>query len=383
MTEIRIVEYNDYHYDVLPTWVYIYSSFVDPKRIKVFSNFDNFGKSITPFFNLDLSLKSVFLFSSQKNLIWKVIRYPFKLLVRSLFRITKYPDLNDNLFFRSFIRGKSIIVFNSIEPLKVLEKAIYFAKKNFKILVILHNGDLIYKKKYKDFLHLKNVKVFALSELVRDYLIGEGLIKVKLMAPVFFNHKNIEHNNSRTTFTVQGNVNFRRRNYTSLIKAVEKLVKVDKLENFIVKILGNSNTAEGKIIKDEINNKKLEKYFYFFDQKLDYQKFYNEVQISDYLLVLQDTTSITYSPYFKFKSSAVINVSLGFNKIMIMHKEQSEINKLEKMSILYEDDNLRDAMLYALNMPGEKRKKMESLLVARRKMLLKKSVSNVNKVLNQ
>ncbi|MCK4889816.1 MAG: hypothetical protein KAS97_07780, partial [Candidatus Aminicenantes bacterium] len=63
--------------------------------------------------------------------------------------------------------------------------------------------------------------------------------------------------------------------------------------------------------------------------------------------------------------------------------EQSEINKLEKMSILYEDDNLRDAMLYALNMPGEKRKKMESLLVARRKMLLKKSVSNVNKVLNQ
>ena len=382
LNRIRIVEYNNYHYEVLPSWIYVLSSVADPEKLEVFADFDDFGKSIISFWNTHLKLRSIFLFSSEKKWIRKVLRYPFKLLVRILTRITGYPDMNDNLYIRSFSK-KRIIVFNSIEPLKVLEKAKYFMKNKFTLLVILHNGDLICNKEYKEFLRAENVKVFALTEMVRDYLVRAGLKKTKLMAPVYFNNKNNENTNSIITFVVQGNVNFSRRNYTSLINAVEELAKTDDPDNFLIKILGNSNTNEGNIIKSEIKQKKIEKYFVFYEEKLDYQKFYEEIQVSDYLLVLQDTTSHVYSPYFETKCSAVINVSLGFSKIMIMHKEQSRLNRLEEMSILYEDDGLKNAMLYAIKMSKKNRMKMEAMLSERREILLERSVKDVEEVLSQ
>jgi len=383
MTLIKILEYNPSHDELFPTWVYIFSSLKETKNIEIYTNYQNIKKGVNCFLNSKINIKNIYLVTHHGGLIWKIIKYPFRLPIEIIGRILRYPEPNDRFFFKSFIcKKQNILIFNSIEPRFILKKAKYFSKKNYKVLVVLHNADIVLDPEYREFLLKDNVEVFALSEMVKDYLIDKGLKKIKLLAPIFFNYEKVENSNSKIVFTVQGNVSFNRRNYISLLNAVEKLIKEYKLNNLIIKILGNSNNHEGDLLKNEVSNKKLGKYFIFFDDTLEYKKYYSEIQDSDFLLVLQDMTSIIYLPYFRFKCSATINVSLGFNKITIMHDEQVRLNKFEDISISYVDGNLVDAMFSAINMSSQDKMRMESLISKMREELLEKTLYCVRKAVN-
>lgn len=381
LNKIKIIEYNKYHYEILPTWIYILSQIDEQKTVELFFNFESIKRSITDFFNVDIDQKSVSLFSSKKKKIWKIIRFPFKFFIQSIIGAFRYPDINDNLFLRVFLRKKTILIFNTIEPLKVFEKAYYFAKRDFKLIVVLHNGDLVNDKTYRDLLNLKNVIVFSLSEMVLEYLKSKGIKNTKLISPVFFKYDKLKKKNTGITLTVQGTVTFSRRNYTYLIRVIEELVNEKRLSDFKVEILGNSNNSEGNIVIEEVKKRKLENYFTFYDTTLDYRSFYNKIEKSDFLLVLQDKSSFQYYPYFKYKCSEAINVSLGFGKIMIIHEEQMRANKLEGLTITYSEKGLKDAIMKAVELSPEKRESIESLIIRKRDKLLNTSLSDVRKVL--
>jgi len=384
LNSIDIVEYNEYHYELLPTWVYVFSLLDDFQDVCIYLNNQNIKVSIKYFFNSKVKIKNINLIPYSNKLIFKLLLLPFRLSLKIIGEFFKYPYLNDHLFFVKFLNNnKKTMIFNSIEPKHILMKAKYFARKNYKIFVVLHNADIIMDCEYREFLLKDNVEVFVLSKMVKNYLIRNGLTKTKIMYPIFFNYKKTEEKRGKIVFTIQGTISFNRRNYTSVLVAVEKLVMEYKLNNFIVKIVGNSNNYDGNLIKNEVYKKKLKKYFLFFDETLEYRHFYNEVHNSDFLLVLQDKTSLVYSPYFEYKCTETINVSLGFNKIPIMHEDQVKLNKFENMSLSYEDGNLVKAMKYAIEMPNHIRSNMEYLIFKKKEELLEKSLGYVKEAVNE
>jgi len=359
MIKIDILEYNNYHYGILPTWIYVFLILEKERSVCLYINQDNKKTDINYFFNKKICMKNIYLKSSD-SLIYKILELPLKLLLKIIGKIIKYPFQNESYFFRNLFYDKNkIIVFNSIEPKNILMKAIYFAKRKYKIIVVLHNADKILDNDYRSFLFRENVEVFVLSEMVRDYLIAKGLLKVKLFSPVFFDNILKRETNKKVVLAVQGTVDFQRRNYYSLIEAVEKLVNEYKIINFVVKIVGNSNTRDGHLVKNEVHKKKLKDYFVFFSDTLEYRKFFKEISNSDYLLILQDKTSFKYLPYFEYKCSGAINLSLGFNKITIMHSELVKLNNFENICISYGDGNLVSALNSAINMNKKKKMKLK------------------------
>lgn len=383
LKKIKIVEYNRYHYELLPTWIQLISSFTPIDNICLFMYPGLARKGLSSFFSQLPNFRSIFVTDPSRGIVLRMLRLPIALLLRGFIRFKGYPDINDQVFLK--VRGpkKDLLVFNSIEPQNLLKKAEFFAGKGYRIVVVLHNGNLIHNNSYRLFLQRPNVYVFVLSGMVKKYLQKAGFQKANLFAPQYFNYKPRNDISERISFAVQGSVFFDRRNYDSLINAINFLVNRNNETNFLVKIIGNSMTDHGKIIREEILKKQIEGFFVFFDYFLDYNEFYNEFDSCDYVLALQDRMSIMYSPYFEYKCSSTINQSLGFNKIAILHEEQSILNGLEGISITYRDGQLAEAMSHALKQPVEDRELMKAMIKERRKHLLKISRENVERVLNE
>lgn len=347
----------------------------------MYLNRSGYGETIRPILDYDIPCRGITLLPTSQTRLSMVLRLPAALVLSAFSSFLKYPDWNDRLFWSVLRKKKDILILNSIEPTPLMRKADYFARKGMTVFVILHNGELIRDPEYRRFLSRVNVKVFVLSEMVLDYLNNRGFSDAGLMSPVYFNLDSYRPPAEKASFLVQGNVSFNRRNYSSLVRAVEGMAGDRALPGFTVKILGNSQNAEGNLLRREVNGRGLSEYFVFYDSPLDFTAFYREVSESNFLLALQDRTSIVYSPYFESKCSAVINLSLGFQRPLVIHREQASANRLDGMCITYPDGGLGKAMKLALKSGESERNTMESRLFKKKEALLKRSFRDARKAL--
>ena len=338
-----LIEYNFYHGETLPTLVYI---------------LNKLGISVDVYCSQRVIRNNPFIYTTGLS-------------------YSQRPC--NGLFFKLWVTGRQFrdydfLVINSLEPKDILQRV---AEIPVPIIAVIHNGSLIKKDSdYTRFFNPPMRRPLVLAEHISSYL-SDTLIarwvwpvhtldRVKLQAEI--------------CFSVQGNLEFDRRNYGSLLDAIERLT-YDGVRNFRVAIIGKNTTKDGLIFKEQVRNRKLDNFFTFSKGDLVYKDYYNSIASTQFILPLIDTTRTEYMRYFFEKGTSSICIALSLPIVPIIHKRIACIYRIEDKSVTYEDGGLCDALKQALGMDEETLEDMRGGLVSRKNTLLNQSISNVKETL--
>ena len=188
---------------------------------------------------------------------------------------------------------------------------------------------------------------------------------------------NLERNNSKhniTTFITVGGINPKRKNHNLLISAIQKLI--DKNFKFKVIIVGSGTKLEN-------NNPKLKPYLICPGRQIGEQMF-QYMEQADFFLPLWDDKNPDHKKYRTNQVSGSPQLIYAFNKIPVVQKEFSEFYDFDnKNSIIYENDNLTEAMEHAILMSDSEYKQMYNELDKLSKSVYKESKENIYKLLKQ
>jgi len=338
-----VVEYNDFHDEVLPSVVFYLTSL--GYHVDVITSYAVFKKNIFSTFDAaDRPKFSWFYYDGWGVSAWE-----------KLFKFAGYE----------------LIFFNSIEPEYILHKRYY---KDTPALAVMHNAKLLEKKSYKDLFSSKATLPLCLSLNAYNYVQNDlNYKKVDWISPIIFSSAaNIQ---KKVTFCVQGNIVFSRRNYLDLITSVTSLVN-EGVRDFSIAIIGK-NTGDCKDLKSRIRSLNIYAYFVFYESELEYSNFYQKIQSSCFLLPLIDTTAIEYKPYFSYKVSSVMGLIFGFTIIPIMHRKLAEKYNMTEGSVVYDDGGLANAMKIALSLPKDIQASKREVLLRRKKDMEAASINNM------
>jgi hypothetical protein len=290
-------------------------------------------------------------------------------------------DLFNRKSARDF-RDFDLVIINSLEPRHILTVA---GNLSLPVIGVMHNAGLITTDQdYADFFSAPKRQPLVLARHISAFLANR--ISAQWMAPLELGHVERKQSgqNGPVVFCVQGNVQFERRNYSSLLEAVERLHSRG-IENFLVKIIGRNDWPDwpdGKALKTDIANRSLEHLFEFSEGELPYRDYYGTIAGADYLLPLVDRNFTDHAAYFEDKLSTSMQLALAFQVIPIVDADLAEAYEVMNASITYSDD-LERAMLNALEAGEERLSMMRNLLLQKRTEFLEQSANNLRSLIEE
>lgn len=206
----------------------------------------------------------------------------------------KYKITFKKLIF-SIIKDEYEYIFNTIE--KPLQAILFIILKIFKkdVSITIHNPDVFIntgnKVKFKKMLYRFVFSKYILNKTNNIYLLSDRTTKI--LKNYNFNNKikllntNVLNNlvknvniNRQNEIGIIGSVDFKRRKYYEILNQIKYLA----IKGYKIKLIGNINELDGVTIKNYINKNHLETYIKYFDYKLDYGEFYEEIFKCNYIL---------------------------------------------------------------------------------------------------
>jgi hypothetical protein len=183
-----------------------------------------------------------------------------------------------------------------------------------------------------------------------------------------------ERTADETNFCIQGTLSFSRRNYGSLLAAVETLGGA-AAESMRLTFAGESDFPDGRAFRSSLpaRGPKME----FTAPWVPYMELYRAIAASDFILPLIDTTAATYAPYFIDKMTTSLAVGIGLGIPSVIHSRLAELYGVADASICYEDGGLAEAMARAMAMPESERSLLRERLRERRDALLDANEANL------
>ncbi len=341
-----IIELNDYHVETIPALV---------------DALNKLGCKPDIFLLPEMIAKNPFAYA--KNLNYQ------------LYSIADYHNKGPELISR--LNSKyDFIILNSIEPIGVLS---FLMHCNVPTLAVIHNCSLVYgHPSYAQAFLNKEVLPLVLSPIAAFYL--EEIVNTSWVWPTFTFSEVKSSESDTIRFCLQGNVDFARRNYLSLLDSVNTL-KLKGYTNFIVKVVGRHLTPDGNTLREIINTKKLNNYFEFAENNLPFTEFYKSIASSDFLLPLLDTTSKNYSRYFIEKASNSLPLSLSLNIIPVVHELLADFYDLSDIGITYDNNSLTRAMEAALLMTKDEIKIRKNSLKQKQDSFRTQTLFNLQRAL--
>ncbi len=270
-------------------------------------------------------------------------------------------------------RGFDIVIINSLEPKENLNTA---AEVSLPLIGVMHNASLmITGSDYASFFASPKRKALVMAKHISDFVSNQ--ISAGWIAPVELGNvrRTVAGRNDPVRFCVQGNLAYDRRNYTSLVQAVESLISKD-IKNFEVWIVGRNDTPDGNRLRAEIDARALGHLFKFSQGELPYKEYYGSIANADFLMPLVDWESTDHVAYFRDKLSTSMQIALAFQVIPIAHTDLARSYGVENESFTYSDD-LEEAMQRALKAGDEELRQMRLGLRHKRTELLDASVNNL------
>lgn len=168
--------------------------------------------------------------------------------------------------------------------------------------------------------------------------------------PCYGNIKKKTKKNKITTFTVIGNIEKSRKNYDLLIN---NFLTIDK--EYSIEIVARRGSLDiPQTLQDKFN----------LTINASYEKLYQIVERSDFILALLDPTIEDHKRYLTCGTSGTFQLIYGFRKPCILHKDFADCYFLDqKNSIIYNNnDDLHNALLSSMEMDNMSYSKMvESL----------------------
>jgi len=342
-----LVEYNYYHDEVLPTLVYV---------------LNNLGISVDVYAPRRTRRNNPFVHTTG-------LSYSLR-------------D-SDGLFFKLIMerrqfRRYDFLLLNSLEPKWILERV---AGIPIPIIAVMHNGNLITADPdYGRFFALFGRKPLVLAKHISDFL-SEAIV-ARWVSPVLLGRVRPAKVDTpgQVRLCVQGNLEFERRNYESLLDAIGQL-RARGVKDLKVMIIGRSGTNDGLIFREQIRKRNLVSCFEFSKGELPYKNYYEFIAKANFLLPLVDTTSGHYRPYFLDKVTTSVLVSIGMGVIPIIHEQLADLYGIKSESVTYEDGGLPDALKCAFSTDRDTLEKLHSGLASKREALLSESIDNMRETL--
>ncbi len=231
--------------------------------------------------------------------------------------------------------------------------------KNPKSLFVVHDIGFVEKFGIEDF--NKNHHVLALGDFGKCLFVN----------PHYFGKIENRAKNSKTRFFITSTYG---RKYTQLVEAAQNLK--DKNMDFEIVVVGRSTTFSADDIPNNLKDN------FIFKHRLPYKEMYEEVQNSDYILMLLDPNN-EYDNIFKTAMvTGTAQLSYGFSKPVIVNKEFSEFYKFSnENSLIYEDGKLEATLEKAIKSNKNQYLEMQNNLKILANSIYEESLKNVQKAL--
>jgi hypothetical protein len=344
-----IIEYNGFHDLTFPTLVYILRQ---------------------------LGISYIDIFTTQKNIdrkIWDVTDTPVSHVIccdGHAFRVRETLQR---------YRKYDFVVMNTVDEHKdyLLPRMSSISRPT---LAIFHTTSRYRQDPdYVAYFAKKHRQMVVLGKHVAESL--SDVIQAHWILHCYQGEQHFQQKNPRTTFCVQGLIEYFRRNYHSLIEAVAQL-RDEGMTNFIVRLIGGSaQTQDHKAFTREIRHRKLTSFFEFTDGDVPYSQYFSTIGTSDFLLPLLDMTTPEYRLYATQKVTSSLAISLGLSIIPVLHQEFAKAYQIDGPSIVYENGALASAMCQAMMMDVNEKHQREVQLDGIQERLLQQSVKNMKHAL--
>ncbi|BDD02888.1 hypothetical protein [Aureibacter tunicatorum] len=260
------------------------------------------------------------------------------------------------LKLNQFIKKNNIqkIIFNTAEG-NIIRFIAPFLKK-VEMIGVLHHAHKLTESNSQKMICKWIKKYFVLGEYIERNL-QETIddLKIKCLYPIFYNQSHFsQHQDKYFNICIPGNIQFKRRDYKSLIDEV-KLNQNSIPDNVQFILLGNIENGDGPAIKQMIEDAGISNFFRFFHEFVPNDTFYNELNGAKLLLPLITPQVNQYEEYTKSRISGTFSLSYGFKIPMILSSNFKHIEPFKDTSFI--SDDLIDTILHL----KENEKKIQSM----------------------
>jgi hypothetical protein len=289
------------------------------------------------------------------------------------YRLESWP-VRAAVKFRHFA-AYDFVLASSCEPRSVLPR---LSAIPVPMIGVVHNAVLLLEDdQYRSFFESHRRRPLVLARHQQSFLGPE--VGARWIAPLHLMNDPALIETDWRRFCVQGWIDVRRRNYASLLDAVERLDR-DGVRDFEVVLLGMELGLDGVRFRRSLNDRSLGGYFDLAGDRPDYRSFLSTIASCGFVLPLVDS-SPHLRMYFEDKITSSISMALGMHRIPVVHTDLAELYDLHTLCLDYGDAELADAMSRALSLPKELRRDIQKGLEARGRHLLDASCENLSQSL--
>lgn len=309
-----LIEYNDYHDEVLPSLVHL---------------LNELGVIPDVFMVRSAIARNAFEFAPE--LRWR--RHDLDGVAAKLVKtVTRY-------------RRYDLVIIASLEP-----KALINAAKEIRrpTLAVLHNADLLLDDAdYRSYFSATGRKPFVLGRHISAYLGAQGY-PTGWASFVYFGVVPVSTRAGMSVeFGVPGNLQEARRNYGSLLDALDQL-RMEGRE-FHVRMIGRSDNHDGDRFRSALEQRGMTTVV-SFEPQATHGGYFREIRRCDFLLPLVDESSPTYRPYYTVKVASAVYMSLGLGIPLVAESALAATYGVLPGAVTYENGGLAGAMRTAMSM---------------------------------
>ena len=333
---VLIVEPNPYHGEIIPGFV---------------KYFKDLGYKVSCFLRKELESENVF------------VKCPSDFL--NFVSYTDQDTIKTLLNFPFFVNREFDIIFVSSSAFWDTKNYIGSFVDFFNFKPQERENSFFVEHNPRDFLaKYKEIKLF---EQKRLFSLG-GFLGIPMLNPHYFGEVAITSKSSyKTRFIVVGAVNADYKNHKLLIDTVNLLVKKG-ITNFEVIIIGSGNLFIPHDLQDYIT----------FYGRLNFKKMFSYMEKADYYLPLLDITNQKHHKYLGSTCTGSRQLILGFLKPCIIDETFGEIYGFNnENSIIYKNNDLQNAMEYAILLNNSDYNQKQSKLHDLQKEIYSKSLLNL------
>jgi hypothetical protein len=323
--KVAVVEFNHFHDEVLPSVVYALN-----------------GLGVEPDVYLPARAARQGAFALAPGLRYRLERIGGRSRWRrALTRIRGTPARH---------RRYDALIMNSSEPPNVIEAA---ARIDLPTIALVHNADLLHEGPYAGFFADPSRQPFFLGRHIAATI---GNVDGRdWLAPFYFGDPadvgGVDPEpdaRGRTTLCVQGNVEYVRRDYASLLAAVEELAH--ERDDFRIRIVGRTQWRDGRDLRSQVEARGLADRFTFSKRDITHPDYIRLVASSDLVLPLVDPSVPALAPYFGVKITSSMSMSIGLGVIPVTETSLAALYGIEKAAVTHRPGRLLDGLRAALDL---------------------------------
>ncbi|PIB28069.1 hypothetical protein BFP77_10480 [Maribacter sp. 4U21] len=229
------------------------------------------------------------------------------------------------------------IVFNTASSNKEVIALTKFLPKRIKCYGIIHNLKKLNRSTSQKIVSQRITEYYVLNDFLTNSAdIENDKIKFSSFYPIFFpqyDSEQVPKNNNEIWICIPGELNYKRRDYEVILKALSYLAPTNHLK---IILLGKMDSKKPDTIQflKHAEQLGLLKYFVTFDNFIPNTVFHEYIKKSEYIMA---PVSLTEQNYLAYKITGAYNLAFAYKKPLICPVELEVIPDLKETSHFYKN----------------------------------------------